>query len=52
MSREKHKLNIDILIDNLIKIKKKEKRISHASNIKTETYNEKWWITDDILPVT
>ena len=43
MSREKHKLNIDILIDNLI---------GHARNNKTETYNEKWWITDDVLPVT
>ena len=52
MSREKHKLNIDILIDNLIEIKEKEKRLSHASKNKTETDNEKWWITDDVLPVT
>ena len=43
---------IDILIDNLIEIKKKEKRISVASNSKTETRNEKWCITDNVLPVT
>ena len=51
-SREKHVLNIDILIDNLIEIKKKEKRISVANNSKTETCNEKWCITDNVLPVT
>ena len=32
--REKHIFNIDILIDNSIEIKKKEKQISLASNIK------------------
>ena len=32
--------NIDILIENLIEIKKKEKRISLVSNNKTETYNK------------
>ena len=31
---------MDILIDNLIEIKKKEKRISLASNNKTETCNK------------
>ena len=41
MSRGKHILNIDILIYNLIEIKKKEKRISLISNNKTEAYNEK-----------
>ena len=51
-SREKHILNIDILIDNLIEIKKIEKRISLANNNKKETYNKKWCITDNLLPVT
>ena len=32
---------MDILIDNLVEIKKKEKRISLASNNKTETYDRK-----------
>ena len=40
---------MDILIDNLIEIKKKEKRISLASNNKTETCNRKWCITDNVL---
>ena len=39
-SRENHVLHIDILIDNLIEIKKKEKRISFVSNNKTEAYNK------------
>ena len=39
--REKHILNRDILIHNLIEIKKKEKQISLVSNIKTEEYNKK-----------
>ena len=51
-SREKHILNIDILIDNLIEIKKKEKQISVTSIDKTETYNKKWYNTDNVLPVT
>ena len=50
--REKHIVNVDILIDNLIEIKKKEKRISLASTIKTEAYNKKWCIRDNDLPVT
>ena len=45
-------INIDILIDNLIQIKKTEKRISLVSNNKTETYNRKWCIIDNVLPVT
>ena len=45
-SREKHILNIDTLIDNIIEIK------SLVSNNKTETYNEKWCITDNALLVT
>ena len=36
-SREKHIFDRDILIDNLTEIKKKEKRISLASNNKAET---------------
>ena len=39
-SREKHILNIVILINNLIEIKKKEKRISLADNNKTKTFNK------------
>lgn len=35
--RDKNTNNIDILIDNLMEIKKKEKRISFISNKKTET---------------
>ena len=31
--------------------KKKEKQISLVNN-KTEAYNEKWCITDKVLPVT
>ena len=38
-SREKHLLNIDTLIKNLTKIKKKEKRISILSNNKRKTCN-------------
>ena len=48
-SGEKHILNIDILIDKLIQIKKKEKRISLVSNNKAKTYNRKWCITDNVL---
>ena len=51
-SREKHIHNIDILIDNLIQMKKKEKRISIVSNNKTGTYNRKGCITGNVLPVT
>ena len=39
-SREKHILNIDFLINNLIEIKKKEKRISLPDNNKTKTFNK------------
>ena len=46
MSREKLILNIDILIDNLIEIKKKEKRISFVNN------NKKWCLTDSVSRVT
>ena len=35
--RDKNTKNIDILIDKLMEIKKKEKRISFISNKKTET---------------
>ena len=51
-SREKDMLNIDILIDNLIEIKKQQKQIRFASNNKTKTYNKRWCITDNVLPVT
>lgn len=52
ISREKHILTIDVLIDNLMKIKKKEKHISYASKIKTEAYNKNWYITDNVVLVT
>ena len=51
-SGEKYILNINILIGNLIEIKKNEKRISFASSNKTETYNKKWCNTDNIVTVT
>ena len=51
-SREKHILNVDILIDNLTEIKKKEKQIILVSNNKIETCDTKWCITDNVLPVT
>ena len=50
-SREKHILNLVILTDNLIEIKKKQKQISLASNNKTEIYDKGWCITDNVLPV-
>ena len=39
-SREKHILNINILMDKLTEIKKKKKRISFARNNKTKTNNK------------
>ena len=50
-SREKYIINIDILMDTLIEIKRKEKRVSLVINNKPETYNKKWCITGNILPV-
>ena len=35
-----------------MKIKEREKQISLASNNKIEAYNKKWFITDNVLPVT
>ena len=52
ISREKRILNIDILIANLIKTKKREKQISIFTINKREPYKKKWCITDNILPVT
>lgn len=40
MSTEKPILNIDILIANLMKVKKKEIQISLVTNNKTEEYKE------------
>ena len=51
ISREKRILNIDILIANLIKVKKRENQISILLSIK-EKHTKKWCITDNILPVT
>ena len=51
MSREKRILNIDILIANLIKLKKKEKQKSLVTSKKEEAY-KKCCVTDNILPVT
>ena len=52
MSREKRILNIDILIANLIKVKKREKQISILTINKREAYKKENCITDNILPVT
>ena len=52
ISREKRILNIDILIANLIKAKKREKQISIFTINKRDAYKKKWCITDNILPVT
>ena len=51
-SKEKHILNIDILIDNLIEIKKKEKQTCLVINNKTETYSKELCITDNVLLVS
>ena len=50
--REKRILNIDILIANLIKVKKREKQIIIVTINKREAYKKEWSITDNILPVT
>ena len=52
ISREKWTLNIEILIANLIKVKKKEKQISIGTVNKKEAYTKKRCITANILPVT
>ena len=52
ISREKRILNIDILIANLIKVKKREKQIIIVTINKREAYKKEWSITDNILPVT
>ena len=52
ISREKLTLNIDILIANFIKVKKREKQISIGIINKREAYTKKWCITDNILLVT
>ena len=52
-SRENtHYLIINVLLDKLKEIKKKEKRISLVSNNKTGTCNKKWYVIDNVLPVT
>ena len=52
ISREKRKLNINILTANLIKVQKKGKQISIVTSNKREAYKRKWCITDNIVPVT
>ena len=52
ISREKRKLNINILTANLIKVQKKGKQISIVTINKREAYKRKWCITDNIVPVT
>ena len=47
-----HYLIINVLLDKLKEIKKKEKRIRLVSNNKTETCNKKWCVIDNALPVT
>ena len=50
-SREKQTLNIDILIPNLIKVKKRERQIRIGTINKREAYKRMWCITDNFLPV-
>ena len=57
ISREKGTLNIDILLANLIKVKKREKQIIIVTISKREAYKKLQiknyrCITDNILPVT
>ena len=52
ISRKKRTLNIDILIANLRKVKKRETQLSIGIINKREAYKKKWCITDNILPVT
>ena len=51
-TREKRIVNIDILIANLIKLKKSEKQISIVTINKRGAYKRESCITDKILPVT
>ena len=51
-SREKHLLNKDILLDNLIEINKKEKQVSLVRNNKTKIYNKNWCITYTVFQLT
>ena len=51
-SKEKHILNIDILIENRIETKKKGKQTCLVSNNKTKTYSKEWCITDNVLLVS
>ena len=51
-TREKRIVNIDILIANLIKVKKREKQISIVTINKRKAYKKESCITDNILPVT
>ena len=51
ISRETRILNTDILIANLITVKKRERQINLVTSNKREAY-KKWCVTDNILPVT
>ena len=50
--RKKRILIIDILIGNLMKVKKSEKQIGLVTSNKTEAYKKQWCITDNLLPLT
>ena len=52
ISREKRNLNMDILIANLTKVKKREKQIKHWYHQYKRSIQKKWCIEDNILPVT
>ena len=52
ISREKRTLKRDIIIANLIKIKKKEKQISIVTINKRKAYKKWGCVTDNNLPVT
>ena len=51
-SREKHLLNKDILLDNLIEINKKEKQVSLVHNNKTKIYNKNWCVAYTVFQLT
>ena len=52
ISREKRTLNINVVIANLIEVKKREKQISIVTINKRKACKKKWCVTDNTLPVT
>ena len=50
-SRNKHQLNINELLANILNIKKLEKPTAFGNAKKVAAYNQKWDITDRKLPL-